>query len=37
VRKALDAGKDVTATLRIVARDAGGNHTVKTRPVRVLI
>jgi hypothetical protein len=36
-RNALRAGKRVTATLRIVARDAAGNQAVKIRPVRVLL
>ncbi|HKP89552.1 MAG TPA: PQQ-dependent sugar dehydrogenase [Thermoleophilaceae bacterium] len=36
VRDAIDDGRKVRATLRVVARDAARNQTVKTRPVRVL-
>jgi hypothetical protein len=36
IRDALDDGETVRGTLKVVARDAAGNQTVKTRPVRVL-
>jgi glucose/arabinose dehydrogenase len=36
VRDALRAGYEVTAKVRVTARDAAGNRTVKTRRVRVL-